>query len=214
MATLIKIDRNGSKHFEGIVECDKCGGTGTYTWGGTINGVAMYSGVCFKCGGSGKLIDRWIERTPEYQAKLDEKREAKRAERIAAHEAERAKREAERAAREAEEAARKAVSQYVGNPGDKLNIKVTFAKRFHYEAPKYGGFGTETRTVYLFTDGKGNKLVWNTSASLGRETTDERGFTNFYPVEEGEEITIRATVKKLGEYRGERQTELQRVKLV
>lgn len=77
-ATLIKIDRNGSKHFEEIRACDKCGGSGNFEWN-FVNGIAQRSGTCFRCGGTGKVIDKWIERTAEYQAKLDAKSLAKNA---------------------------------------------------------------------------------------------------------------------------------------
>ena len=80
---LIKIDRNGSKHYEGLVKCDRCGGDGIYKWGAVINGRPQYAGTCFKCLGAGTVIDTWIERTPEYEAKLA----AKRAEKAAAREA-------------------------------------------------------------------------------------------------------------------------------
>lgn len=69
---LVKIDRNGSKHFEGMIPCDRCHGTGRYG----------YYGRCFKCGGTGEVYAKWIERTPEYQSKLDDKR-AKAAEKRA-----------------------------------------------------------------------------------------------------------------------------------
>lgn len=79
-AKLIKIDRNGSKHYEGMITCDRCGGHGYYA-------IAVHNmqpvlsphddGVCWKCGGSGKVLGKWIERTPEYQAKLDSRRKAK-----------------------------------------------------------------------------------------------------------------------------------------
>lgn len=88
MATLIKIDRNGSKHYEGIVTCDKCGGVGLIAHH-VENGVPSWNwtdgGVCWKCNGTGKVIGKWVERTPEYQAKLDAKAE----ERARARQAER-----------------------------------------------------------------------------------------------------------------------------
>lgn len=90
MATLIKVDRNGSKHYEGMITCDKCGGAGMIAHH-VENGVPSWNwtdgGVCWKCGGSGKIHSKWIERTPEYQAKLDAKRQKK-------HEAEIAKQKA------------------------------------------------------------------------------------------------------------------------
>ena len=77
---LIKIDKNGSKHWEGIIDCPKCGGVGLVVHH-MENGLPSYNwtdgGVCWKCSGSGKVVSKWIERTPEYEAKLAEKRKAK-----------------------------------------------------------------------------------------------------------------------------------------
>ena len=96
-AKLIKIDRNGSKHYEGAIVCDRCDGRGWFAIGSN-NGQLVPSyvdnAVCWKCHGAGKVKGKWIERTPEYQAKLDAKRQAKL-------EAEQAKLEAEREEREA-----------------------------------------------------------------------------------------------------------------
>ena len=71
MKTLVKVDRNGSKHF---VEdtCPRCGGSGKISYYGHV-----YNGVCFKCNGSGKYEYTIIERTPEYEATLAERRLAK-----------------------------------------------------------------------------------------------------------------------------------------
>ena len=208
MKTYIKTDRNGSKHYEVISACNRCFGSGIYTWGGTVNGVAMYSGVCYKCGGSGKVTEKVIERTPEYQAKLDAKREAQHAKkqaeyeaRMAARMAEEEARKAEEEARMAEEEARKAISQHIGQVGDKVQMEVTMERRGSYEVPSYAGFGTTTITVYTFVDSNGNKLVWKTGSGFGRA------------VEDGERLTIKGTIKGHGEYKGEKQTELQRVKL-
>ena len=35
--------------------CYRCGGTGVYQWGGSINGVARHSGPCFRCVGGGEF---------------------------------------------------------------------------------------------------------------------------------------------------------------
>ena len=132
MSTLIKIDRNGTKYYEGAIECDRCNGKGIY-FIGVCNGRLVPSwvdqGICFKCGGAGKVQGKWKEYTPEYAEKLEARRRAKAeaqakayAEEEARREAERkAKEEAERIAREQEEAqerARKAISQHVGQIGD------------------------------------------------------------------------------------------------
>lgn len=92
MAKLIKIDRNGSKHYEGLVTCDRCGGLGLFAIG-TNNGQPVITtvddGICHKCFGAGKVMGKWIERTPEYQAKLDAKRAERQAQKDAEREAQR-----------------------------------------------------------------------------------------------------------------------------
>lgn len=33
--------------------CERCNGTGTYSWGGTINGKPVHTGDCYQCEGRG-----------------------------------------------------------------------------------------------------------------------------------------------------------------
>lgn len=73
---LIRTDRNGTKYWHeyGIVKCGKCNGTGIVACYIPVNG-----GDCFDCGGSGirHVYETWKEYTPEYEAKLNEKRLAR-----------------------------------------------------------------------------------------------------------------------------------------
>lgn len=71
MEKLIRTDRNGTKYFESD-ECPKCGGTGYIDYYDYVAG-----GVCFLCGGTGHHHHTWVERTPEYEAKLAERRFAR-----------------------------------------------------------------------------------------------------------------------------------------
>lgn len=80
MTKLIKIDRNGSKHYEDVITCPKCGGLGLivhHMENGQPSIQWTDGGVCWKCLGAGKIHSKWIERTPEYEAKLAAKRQAK-----------------------------------------------------------------------------------------------------------------------------------------
>ena len=206
MAKLIKIDRNGSKHYEGECECDRCQGRGQYWWGAMMilgNGEIkpQFSGVCYKCGGSGKVIGKWIERTPEYQAKLDAKRAEKLAKAQAARDAEFERIKAERDARIKAEEARKAISQYVGEEGCPIEVKAVFKNRFTFERKAFSGFGTETVYVWEFRTESGDKLIWKTTSvwDIGFET--------------GAEVILKGRVKEHSEYRGEKQTVLIRCKV-
>lgn len=70
--TYIKTDRNGTKYYEVECQCSRCGGSGYLSYYGHVHG-----GVCFKCNGSGKEFKTIKEYTPEYEAKLNARREAK-----------------------------------------------------------------------------------------------------------------------------------------
>lgn len=205
-AKLIKIDRNGSKHYEGAIVCDRCGGKGYYAIGVHNDQLVLSpydGGVCWKCGGAGKVKGKWIERTPEYQAKLDAKRQAKLEAEQAKLEAERAAREAaERAEREAEEArikAQKAISQHVGEVGDKVSFKGTYVKSGSWEQKAYAGYGMIRMYIHTFKDADGNAFTWKTQRS--------------FAFEYGENVNVKGTVKAHSEYQDEKQTELTRCKV-
>ena len=201
---LIKIDRNGSKHYRGMIPCDRCGGVGgADAW--------KYTGwTCYKCGGERMIEATWIERTPEYQAKLDAKREARRKaaeEQFEKEKAERlAKIKAEEERKRAEEErikAEKAISQYVGTEGEKIQINVVyeFTASFEVRDP----FGRpETRYIHSFKDEAGDKLVWKTGTYPAW----------VFDLEKGDKIEIKGTVKAHSEYREEKQTSLIRCKAV
>lgn len=67
---LIRTDKNGTKYYVDS-RCPKCGGTGYGPW-------FQDGGVCYKCGGTGVSPHKFMVRTPEYQAKLDQRRFDKR----------------------------------------------------------------------------------------------------------------------------------------
>lgn len=98
------------------------------------------------------------------------------------------------------EAARlRATSRHVGKPGERLTVKVKVQQVRWFDRPAFNApWRQETCYIVTLRDEADNALV-------------VKG-TSFRP-EEGAELTIKATVKDHTEYRGMRQTNVQRVKV-
>lgn len=73
MERLIRIDKNGTKYFENTT-CPKCFGRGYIDCYAHVEG-----GVCFQCNGSGWYLTHRKVMTPEYEAKLQARRDARNA---------------------------------------------------------------------------------------------------------------------------------------
>ena len=223
MAKLIKIDKNGTKYWEGRTICDRCEGRGWYAIGVMNDHLIMSpldSGTCWKCGGAGTVIKKWKEYTPEHEAKLEKARQRRRAKQEAEAEKVRAQVEAERAEREAREEAEriaeeerikaeKAISQYIGEIGEKIDLEVTYDHVAWFEVKSFRGYGTEQMMVYTFKDDKGNKLVWKTTTTMGYY--NDEGY--WQPYEEGARLHLKGTIKEHSEYKDEKQTVLTRCRI-
>jgi DnaJ-class molecular chaperone len=46
--------------------CDKCRGSGQYSWGAVVNGVPSKSGTCWSCAGTGRQDGADIKRNRTY----------------------------------------------------------------------------------------------------------------------------------------------------
>lgn len=217
MATLIKTDKNGTKYYRGLITCDRCNGVGIF-FIGVCNGQPVPShvdsGICFKCGGAGKVESTWKEYTPEHEAKLAEqrrrraeKRKAEEAKRLAEAEAKRQQEEAERIAREEAIKAEKAKSEHFGKIGDKIEVEATYIGSASFERQAYRGWGTETAYIHRFKIGD-NVAVWCTTSVLGH--WEESAWES---LEEGATVTLKGTIKEHNEYRDEKQTVLTRCRI-
>lgn len=96
-------------------------------------------------------------------------------------------------------------SEYIGNVGDKIEMPVTFWKLATYKVKAFGGYynrdepAMETKYIYSFIDESGNCLIWNT--------------TSFNELTAGDKLKLKGTIKGHKEYKGIKQTELQRCKV-
>lgn len=97
------------------------------------------------------------------------------------------------------ETARKASASYVGNIGDRVELTVSFVRKYDITE---GYFGAPARFIWTFRDENGNTITY-----IGGYAKALDGITDGA-------IKIVATVKDHKEYRGEPQTVIQRPKAV
>lgn len=102
----------------------------------------------------------------------------------------------------------KKLSGYVGNVGDKIEKELTLKKRIAYSAC-YNGYSESTSYIYLFEDNNGNVYKWNTANFL------EKQVGRFLePINDGENVKLKGSIKAYEEYKDEKQTVLTRCKLI
>ena len=86
----------------------------------------------------------------------------------------------------------------------RVEMKVRLVGEYQYDREKYAGYGYETVSIYKMADDNGNIYVWKTTSWLA---------FNDEPINRGSVIVIVATIKGESEYKGEKQTEINRVKV-
>ena len=184
--TYIRTDRNGTKYYQCSDTCPRCHGSGILGEFVNVNG-----GECWACGGSGRT--HWVEKeyTPEWQARLQQRAETRRAIKAEKEAKQAAERKAKYDAIIASAEARKALSNYVGEVGKRQAFTATFEKCFVIETR----FGFQR--IYKFRDENENVYIWKTANAINSH--------------EGTKLTFKATVKEHSEYKNEKQTVLTRV---
>lgn len=106
----------------------------------------------------------------------------------------------------------------------RITVEVTMSNIYQYSAPAYG-YGYENRYIYTMQDEAGTVYVWKTTVHLSERIEVKKGdgceyderdgkWYGYKPVNKGDKIIITASVKGQGEYKGQPQTELTRVKFV
>ena len=95
---------------------------------------------------------------------------------------------------------KKAISQHVGQVGDKVEIKGLYVRSGSWEQKSFSGYGTDTMYIHTFKDTDGNVFTWKTQKYLD---------LNY-----GEPVIVKGTIKNHSEYKDEKQTELTRCKVV
>lgn len=98
----------------------------------------------------------------------------------------------------------------------RIEAQVTLTGDYSFVRRAFSGYHDETVHIYKMTDAEGKVYVWKSTAHLKKETilgdpSDERREVDTYFPSKGDVLVIKATVKGETEYKGEPQTEVNRV---
>lgn len=94
-------------------------------------------------------------------------------------------------------------SEWQFEPKKRIDLELTLIRVSSYERAAYT-YGKETVNVYTLADAEGNCYVWKTTGWLETDDTFAKP---------GDKVSMRATVKEHGDYRGIKQTVLTRCKV-
>lgn len=97
------------------------------------------------------------------------------------------------------------------NAGDRIEITCTLVGEYQYQ--RQFGWQTQWVSIYKMKDSEGRIFVWKTTSALGIDRQDKNGCWYFEGANKRDTVRIKATIKGFGEYKGEEQIELQRVKV-
>ena len=100
-------------------------------------------------------------------------------------------------------------SNWIGSPKERIKLKVKVKKLFEYEVPnRFDPWVVENITMcnFIFEDVNGNVLMCKTNPRLKYKSIGK-----YMQPKIGDELVINATIKEHSEYRGIKQTIIQRV---
>ena len=98
-------------------------------------------------------------------------------------------------------------SEYVGNIGEKISVKVKYINTYTYDTR----FGSSN--IHLFIDDNGNIFKWSTNRRLEFTLNDNHSnYSQQYFLDKGAIIQLSGKIKDHNEYRNQKQTVLTRCK--
>jgi len=105
-------------------------------------------------------------------------------------------------------------SEWVGEEKQRMELELVLVRDYVYEKAGYSYYTpTETAHIYTFADADGNCFVWKTTKPLDYEWYDEDDRWRCIAAEVGDRVYMKATVKEHGEYKGVKQTVINRPKV-
>jgi len=97
--------------------------------------------------------------------------------------------------------------------GMKVQSEVILIESITYGSEPKHYYDDGIRHIYKFMDKDDNVFTWFTTKVLGFDFVTSRGNVDFEFINEGDKMEIRGTIKSIGEYKGEPQIIITRVKV-
>jgi hypothetical protein len=104
--------------------------------------------------------------------------------------------------------AQKALSAFVGTLGDRTTFRLTVDKVVQVETQRFSYYDSGVMFIFLMRDEAGNRVIYKTKSSF-----ELRIGEHYLDIKAGDKIEIKATIKAHEEYKGEKQTIVQRAKV-
>lgn len=104
--------------------------------------------------------------------------------------------------------AQKALSAFVGTVGERKVFKLTVDKIVEVEVERFSYYDSNVMFIFLMRDEAGNRVIYKTKSSLVLHIGE-----HYLDIKAGDKIEIKATIKSHEEYKGEKQTIVQRAKV-
>lgn len=105
-------------------------------------------------------------------------------------------------------------SQSLGVTSERIETQVTVQKIITVKAAKFSRYDSDTAQIYIFVDSDNNRLVYKTKNILSNNSDYAWDLENDNAVKENDVVVIKASIKAHTEYKGEKQTLIQRVKIL
>jgi len=107
----------------------------------------------------------------------------------------------------------KSISNYIGTPGEKIQLELTYISSASYEF-QISAWNSTTNWIHKFLDNNGNIFIWKTAKHIGEFVNGKNWLDRTaIDINSGHNLKLKGTIKDHSEFRGEKQTVLTRCKI-
>jgi len=105
-------------------------------------------------------------------------------------------------------------SEWVSEPKKRIDLELTLVRVNEFVRPSYSRYACyDVIHIYTFADADGNCYVWKSANWLAQEIVDGNGTVTDVVADPGDLVRMKATVKEHSEWKGIKQTVINRPKI-